>query len=49
MIAYDNDNDNDNNLFIILTGIHSKYTFFDMLDINIIVDISQPNRTYESV
>ncbi len=21
----------DNNLFIILTGIHSKYTFFDML------------------
>ncbi len=25
------DNDNDNDLFIILTGIHSKYTVFHML------------------
>ncbi len=27
----DKDNDNNNNLLIILTGIHSKYTVFDML------------------
>ncbi len=28
---FDNNNDNDNDLFIILTGIHKKYAFFDML------------------
>ncbi len=40
-----NNNDNDNDLFIILTGIHLKYTAFDMLH----VDITQPRSTYQSV
>ncbi len=40
------DNDNDNELFVILTVIHSKDTFFDIC---YIVDIAQPSRTYQSV
>ncbi len=31
LFGHPGQHDNDNDLFIILTGIHSKYTFFDML------------------